>query len=304
MKSKIIGIVITIIGLGLLFGAYILGEQDGERNAKDKKTCDKEEKEDVKKDDDQGIIDKGFDTVYLTYIPSVMRHKLSDSFFVYQSKKVSVDNIDTEILYSSVMNEISYDDITVCQEKDKKAHNNCDILIPSKLLQKKVQEMYGEKYGGKTPKKLVGNGGITCKLVKNYYECMNGDENETYSDYSDYFFYGNEYMNVALFDRYESNGNYVFAYVKFLNIRIEDANNYNINDLNSFNMKVFANTNDNKLIDDTTIHGRDFYSSTDTTTFGTKIMNEYLDKAPVYKHAYRIDSKGNYIWEYTEQVSE
>ena len=306
MKNRIIGIVVTIIGLALLFGAYIIGEHNGEQNAQknNNNNDNKEEKEDIKKQDDPKIVDKGFDTVYLTYIPSIMRYKLSDSFFVYQNKKITINDLSDEVIYSAAMNSLPYTDITVCQEKDKKAHNNCDILVAPSLLKTKVKEMYGKELSGKTPKKLIGNGGITCNLVKDYYECMNGEEASNYSDYSDYFFYGNEYMNSVVFDKYESKDGYVYAYVRFINVRLEDNSNYDVNDLNTYRMKLYESTNDDKLIDESTILGRDYYNKDDITTFGTKLITKYSDKAPLYKHAYKIDKNGNYIWEYTEKVSE
>ena len=50
MKNRIIGIVVTIIGLALLFGAYIIGEHNGEQNAQknNNNNDNKEEKEDIK----------------------------------------------------------------------------------------------------------------------------------------------------------------------------------------------------------------------------------------------------------------
>lgn len=299
MRNKIIGMIVILLGISLMVGAYFLGKHDGEQAPKN----GNDQKEDVKKQD-EGVVDKGFDTIYLTYIPSVIRNKLSDSFFVYQNKKVSIDDLNIETIYAAALNMLSYDDLTVCQETDKKAHNNCDLLVSPALLTNKVRELYGKNYTGKAPMKIVGNGGISCKLNTDIYECMNGGEINTYNDYTDYFFYGNEYMNVVDFQRYEKQDNYVYAYVKFVNVRINNISNYNVNDLNTFKMKVYENTVDNTLLDNDLLLGSDFYKENDTEGFAKKIAVKYFDKAPLYKHAYKIDKNGSYVWEYTERVSE
>ena len=301
MRNKIIGIIAIILGISLIVGAYFLGKHDGEQAPKEKEAAEKDTK---KNDDDSGIVDKGFDKVYLTYIPSIMRNKLSDSFFVYQDKKVSISDISTENIYSAALNMLSYDDLTVCKEKEKSEHNDCDLLVSPALLTNKVRELYGKSYTEKTPSKLVGNGGITCKLVKDIYECTNSGENNIYNDYTEYFFYGNEYMNVVDYVKYEKEGNYVYAYVKFMNVRIADSSSYDVNDLNTFKMKIYENTNGGTLIDNDVLNGSDFYNKDDTVDFAKKLIDKYLEEAPLYKHAYKIDKNGNYVWEYTEKVSE
>ena len=236
----------------------------------------------------------------VTNLVSISNVDLSNSFFVYQNKKVSVNNIDSKVYCGSALSLIETSDVRPCTEAELSNNPNCDFTINSEILLSKLKELYGDM---KTilPDKIDGNMYLSCILNGNVYECMNHSENneEIFNDYINYFGSTN-YTNVTKIVKVEESSKYLYIYEKYIGLRVnKDELNPNNLDTYVFSLYKYSNTDD-KLIDDKII-GKEYYQDK-SKTFKDKVLEKYENIATTFKHTFEKSVDGNYIYVSTEEV--
>lgn len=226
----------------------------------------------------------------------ISNFNLSSSFFVYQNQKVSTSNIDDKVYYGSALNLIDMDKIGSCTAEMTKRNPNCDFVVNSKTLINKSKEIYGYQKDS-LPKQIYGNGYLNCTLNGTDYECVNHiDEEETINDYTNYF--GNvDYVNVKKYVKAEESLEYLYVYEKYINLRLDSSNS---NNTYTFSLYKYSNTND-KLIDDKVVVGNEYFQDKEKT-FEDKILEKYENEASLFKHTFKKQSDGNYVYISTEEV--
>lgn len=291
-KNK--SIIIIVIGaiilvLGVLF---LLLFNENKKNDKTENDSNIEEKKEAVTIDET-IVN------LISNLVSIEKIDLANSFFVYQNKKVTLENLDSKIYYGNALNLIEMSDTRLCTEEEVNNNPKCDIVVDSKVLINKVKELYGNE-NVDLPQKINGSMYISCTLNKDVYECLNhGPEDEVYNDYTEYFGM-TDYVNARVITKAEKSEKYLYIYEKYISLRL-DTTNFNAKDLNTYNYSLYKYSNADAKINDDIVLGKDYYEDK-STSFGSKVIEKYANVATNYKHTFKKQADGSYIYVSTEEV--
>ena len=293
MKSKK-SLCVIIVGIILIVAGTLLFLKPKEESKAPEPIKDDHENEVV----EETIIDSDV-TLLIANLISIENSDLSKSFYVYQNKKVTLNDIDSEVIYGNALSSISMEKVRHCTEEELANNSNCDMAIESSNLLEEVKALYGDKYAD-LPKNINGNMYLSCTLNNSTYECLNhGPEDEVYNDYTEYFGMTN-YVNAKAITKAEKSEKYLYIYEKYINLRL-DTTNFNAKDLNTYNYSLYKYSNADIKINDEIILGKDYFK-TGRTSFGSEVIKKYADVATNYKHTFKKQADGSYIYVSTEEV--
>lgn len=249
----------------------------------------------------------------------------------YQSKKVTVNDISNEALLSSVTNFLYYGSLNkYCTDKifknddfyridEDNLNKTCSdgIIKDGICLEKAYCDNYDDPY--------VFSKNIIAEIVKKIY----GDVKYTDADLSIYRYTGCPYKDGLYYCDWRMAGqwgttvcNYgvnreskfikatkkddeIFLYEKYVLYDNYDGVLNEKTGLVECKTKIYKYGDKSEIIGDTNKYDEDDYSSfidyDDSKT--SEILEDYEDKATIYKHTFKDDGTGNYIWISTEPTN-
>ena len=163
MKSKK-SLCVIIVGIILIVAGTLLFLKPKEESKAPEPIKDDYENEVV----EETIIDSDV-TLLIANLISIENSDLSKSFYVYQNKKVTLNDIDSEVIYGNALSSISMEKVRHCTEEELANNSNCDMAIESSNLLEEVKALYGDKYAD-LPKNINGNMYLSCTLNNSTYE--------------------------------------------------------------------------------------------------------------------------------------
>lgn len=309
-------IVIVVIALAISYGCgFVLGkklyekdnkqdnspkpvEQTDEKqdnNQEDKKEDNKEENKVVEITQQEEEVNK-----LLEYLPSIkMNLNGIKQYSVYQNKKITLNDVDSEIL---IENAIKHTDErkTECTNEETNANGLCDFTIKTDDVKKTLKQLYGDN-NITLKSKIKGSGLLTCTIVKDNYACSNTGGGWTATELELYFNVLNSEYTKYL--KSEKDDNNLYIYEAYLNYRFNDIadNEVEKGKLDNYKFKLYKYSNTNDLLVNEELSGKDFYDT--SSTFKEKIFNYLGDKYITYKHTYKINDDGSYSWIATESIN-
>ena len=282
---------VIIVGIILIIAGALFFLMKGENKDPESK---EHENEVIEETEVNGDI-----TSLVANLISIENIDLSKSFYVYQNKKVTLDDIGSEVIYGNALSSISMEKVRHCTEEELANNNNCDMVIESSNLLEEVKALYGDKYTN-LPKNINGNMYLSCVLNNNVYECLNhGPEEEVYNDYIEYFGMTN-YVNARVITKAEKSEKYLYIYEKYISLRL-DTTDFDANNIESYKYSLYKYSNTNTKINDEVILGKDYYEDR-SVPFESKIIEKYANVATNYKHTFKKQADGSYIYVSTEEV--
>lgn len=292
--KKKVWLLLSVIGITLIFFAMLLmiNDNKSDESSIDKETSNNEEKTETREEIDINTID----TTILFNVPIIGNNKFEESKFVYQDKKITIDSFEPSEIYAYIISMVDYDKVLLCDINEE-----CDIKISKDLVQKKSRELFGE-ISQNFPEETIKNIEQKCKFSNDVFNCKYMEEEEEVNDYLMYFQANRNYLNISQLIKAEKDNNYLYLYDQYINLRLDSLDNFNENDLNTYNYYVYKNSNTNDKISDELIYGKDYYENPVETAFTQKIIDKYVDLSTIYVHTFEIEDNNTYRWISTEPV--
>jgi len=297
----IVGIIFMLVGCVLTITSIDKDNNDNESSNNNENTNNSEE------NSDEEVIIKEIEITdkelkALDNLPVISINNNSIPLYnVFQSKKVTVENVDISIIVANAINKIEHENN--CVLDDIKANNLCDFTVKLENLKAKIKELYGDfKY--ELPTKVQGSGLLSCTITGNHYACSNSGGGFYAGPLEKYFgveFRTEQGLMLKENIKAETDDEYVYIYQNFARIKLTMKNN-NPEDVNNFEFRAYRYLDTDELLSDKVFLGKDYYEEVPTTPFLTKISKELEGNLTIFKHTFKIAEDGSYVWVSTEEV--
>jgi hypothetical protein len=240
------------------------------------------------------------DANFYNKIPKIIDSKLSNSYYVYRDKKITVNDVDSKILVSNIITSIDYSSVKECPN----GNEDCDFALDKETIKNKIKEYYGDIEVELNDNIEIENV-VNCKNNETIYECKNASIDFKSSKYSNYLLYNYDYMNINEIVATEEKGNEICIYIHVYEIysiaRLEDTKSLDIDNLDTFKIGLYNYSNSNDKLTNKVLLGKDYYEDDAKKTFYDKVKDKYRNNFRVFKHTYKLTENDNYVWVSTEE---
>ena len=290
MKKKY-GLIISIIGIIFIIIAlclYFFVDKKSDTN-KESNTEKQEKREEVSLD--------GLAEFLMFNVPTINSLRLDDSKYVYQDKKVTIDDFNSSEIYAIAISLIDYDNVEICGVDE-----DCDYKVKLNIVQDKIKELFGD-IKIEVPNETKENLQKKCTLNDDIYVCeIIGEKQHHYNSYTLYFQAYKDYLDIKTLLKAEKDSKYLYVYEQYANVRLDSSSSFDKDNLDTYNYYIYNSSNSDTKITEDRIIGKDYYEDPLEKVFETKITEKYGDLFGLYMHKFKIEKDNTYKWVSTEPV--
>ncbi len=285
-KSKAPMILGLVVGLAIIAAALVV-------LLTNKPTEPEKDKEEPPVEDkiEETTLSEEEATKLIGYVPYSTPYSKEKDYSAFDSKKVSVNEMDANWLVYNAMIEVT--NKGTCTTEQFNLNGLCDFTLTKADVEKKVKELYGDaniEYPN-----VVGNNYLWhCTLDKDVYACSNSGGGYALSDVGKYF----DLEGSRVFTKYqkaEKDSKTLYLYVKFGKLEMvydeQNAAELKASDI-TFRVRKYGTGND--VIDEAILNGQDYYEANSDKKIYDKVYEKFGEKMTTYKLTYNITSGGLY----------
>lgn len=301
-SNKIFIVEIVIIALFLSFGSgFILRDRLG-KDSKESNNGIKENNTNTENNDKENnkveLTTEKVDEL-LGYLPvSFTKIDSGEKYNVYQNKKISVEDIKTEIILEQGIIHSKDKRINKCTEEEFIANGICDYVVNVSDVKETIKNIYNTDV--EILKTFTGGGLLKCTLVGEKYACSQSGGGWATTSLGLYFDTLNNYY--VKYNNSKTENGYLYVYVDYVRYGFVDSLKNTTERLDNYDFKLYKYSNTDDLLVDDVLKGKDFYEENDTKTFKEKLFDYLKDNTSKFVNVYKINEDGTYTWVYTEPV--
>lgn len=246
-----------------------------------------ESKYKYKPDENNGEISETLINRLISNVPNTGEETYFEPFSPYRETKVDKKNVSVNLMYAMAAQKVEKT-LPTSPEKiecDGKL-GACEVFYRKNDIENKIYEMYGTDLKLATLNNFTGFAYLECNLENEIYGCINKGE-DTVS------FLGNIGTNHHRYSDYEINGNFLYIYEDYFNLKYSNKDN---EDLITF--QIYSSSDEKVLLQDKKYFVKDFISH---GNYENEIFEILGSKVAKYKHIFKKTDNG-YVWISTEPV--
>ena len=228
----------------------------------------------------------------ISYVPEATPYNKDRDYSAYDSKKVSINEMDANWLVYRAMQDVS--NKGECTTEQFNLNGICDFTLQLEDVKTAVKNLYGS-VNINYPNVVENNFLWKCTLDNDVYACSNTGGGYAANEVSQYFRLAGTTRTFTKHIKAEKDSENLYLYVKYAKMEmVFDEQNVDAISASDVTFRIRKYGTGNEVIDDNILSGSDYYEENASVTFYDKIYEQFKDKLTNYKITYKITGDNSY----------